>query len=166
MRKNIFGRQLSRDTNERKALFKSLASALVMNERIHTTHAKAKAIRPYIEKLITQARSGDMSGSRLVEPYLTKPALEKMMSQVAPRFIGRPGGYTRIVYTGTRIADNAPVALIEFVEKGQLQGVEKKEKGKKITTIAAKAVIEKKASVKKKALNKTSTKSAKKEKKA
>jgi len=148
MRKNIFGRQFSRDTNERKALFKSLASALVMNERIHTTHAKAKAIRPYIEKLVTHARSGDMSGSRLVEPYLTKQALEKMMSQVAPRFIGRPGGYTRIVYTGTRIADNAPVALIEFVDKGKPVVAEKKQKGKK-SVVAAEAPAEKKAVLKK-----------------
>lgn len=164
MRKNIFGRQLSRDTNERKALFKSLASALVMNERIHTTHAKAKAIRPYIEKLITQARSGGMSGSRLVEPYLTKPALEKMMSQVAPRFIGRPGGYTRIVYTGTRIADNAPVALIEFVEKGQAITPEKKVKGKKTVTAKASAVVAKSAT--KKVVSKKPVKAAKKEKKA
>lgn len=165
MRKNIFGRQLSRDTNERKALFKSLASALVMNERIHTTHAKAKSIRPYIEKLITQARVGGMTSSRLIEPYLTKPALEKMMLQVAPRFVGRPGGYTRIVYTGTRIADNAPVALIEFVEKGQLLVAEKKKTGKKLTAVAATAALGKKSSTKK-AASKKAVKSTKKEKTA
>lgn len=147
MRKNVFGRQFSRDTNERKALFKSLASALVMNERIHTTHMKAKTIRPYIEKLITRARMGE-GASRMIEPYLTKQAVLKMMQEVAPRFAGRPGGYTRIVYTGTRIADNASVAYIEFVDKGKAVVAQKKNEAKKAVATSEKKPVVKKTAVK------------------
>src|SRR3989344_8503446 len=130
MRKNVFGRQLSRDTNERKALFKTLASSLVIEERITTTQAKAKAIRPYIEKLVTKARNGEAS-FRLIEPFLTKPAALKMVSNIGPRFSKRQGGYTRIFFAGNRIADNAPVAVIEFVEKGKAIVVSGKEAKKK-----------------------------------
>lgn len=137
MKKHVFGRQLGRDANERKALFKSLASALVMEEKIKTTHAKAKAVRPYVEKLVTKARTGE-AAFRLVEPFLTRPAAQKLVSEVAPRFVGRPGGYTRIVYAGTRIADNASVAVIEFVEKGQPKIAPAKKDAKKAVKATAK----------------------------
>ncbi len=147
MRKHIFGTQFGRDTNERKALFKTLASSLVLEERISTTLAKAKAIRPYVEKLVTKARKGE-TAFRLIEPYLTKEAALKMIEQVSPRFSGRQGGYTRIVFAGNRIADNAPVAIIEFTQKGQtLPGTTKRTLPEKQTvakTLAKTARKEKK----------------------
>ncbi|MBI2443063.1 MAG: 50S ribosomal protein L17 [Candidatus Levybacteria bacterium] len=137
MRKNVFGRQLGRDANERKALFKSLASALVLEERIATTHAKAKAVRPYVEKLVTKARKGE-AALRLLEPYLSKEAAVKMVEKIGPRFSKRNGGYTRIVFAGNRIADNASMAVIEFVEKGQPVAASKKAEAKPASKTSAK----------------------------
>lgn len=117
MRKNVFGRQLKRDTNERKALFKGLASSLVIHERIQTTEEKAKAVRPLVEKLVTKARVGDTKAHSLIQPYLNAPALKKMLTDIAPRFKDRPGGYTRIIKMGPRLQDNADVVILEWVEK-------------------------------------------------
>lgn len=117
MKKHVFGRQLNRDTNERKALFKGLINELVMRESIQTTEAKAKAIRGEVEKLITKAkRKGDASKS-LLQPWLQKDALEKVMTDLSVRFAKRPGGYTRVITLGERFGDNATMAVIEFVEK-------------------------------------------------
>lgn len=117
MRKNVFGKQLSRDANERKALFKTLASSLVMTERIETTEAKAKAIRPYVEKLVTKAKRRNKEARMFVEPFLTQAATDKVISDMAVRFAKRDGGYTRIIKLGNRFFDNAPVVLMEWVEK-------------------------------------------------
>lgn len=118
MRKNVFGRQLKRDHNERKALFKSLASELVMHESIKTTEAKAKAVRPLVEKLITKARLGGLHAERHLRAYLHEPAVRRIIDEVAPRFIGRNGGYTRIIKMPNRLNDNAEVVMLEWVEKG------------------------------------------------
>jgi large subunit ribosomal protein L17 len=117
MRKNVFGRHLKRDTNERKALFKGLASSLVVYERIQTTEEKAKAVRPLVEKLVTKARVGDLKAHSLLQPYLNAVALKKMMTDIGPRFKDRPGGYTRIIKMGPRLQDNASVVILEWVEK-------------------------------------------------
>lgn len=117
MRKQYFGRQLKRDTNERKALFKGLASSLVIHERIQTTEEKAKAVKPLVEKLVTRARMGDSQAHSLLQPYLNAEALKKMLSDIGPRFKNRPGGYTRIIKMGTRLQDNASVVILEWVEK-------------------------------------------------
>ncbi|MBI4078954.1 MAG: 50S ribosomal protein L17 [Candidatus Levybacteria bacterium] len=117
MRKRVFGRQFKRDTNERKALFKGLMSSLVLNERITTTIEKAKAIRPKLEKLVTKAKKGNGASYRIIVPYLTASAIKKFMGEVAPRFINRPGGYTRIIRVGNRIKDNAQMAIMEWTEK-------------------------------------------------
>lgn len=116
MRKQVFGRQLKRDTNERKALFKGLASSLVIHERIETTEEKAKAIKGYVEKMVTKAKNNDATQAhRLLQAHLTNDALKKLLSDVAPRFADRQGGYTRIIKLGNRFSDNASMALIEWV---------------------------------------------------
>jgi large subunit ribosomal protein L17 len=118
MKKKVFGRQLKRDTNERKALFKGLASSLVMHESIQTTEEKAKAIRSHVEKLVTKAKTKDgVRATSLLMPYLSAPAVKKMIQDLAPRFATRPGGYTRIVRLGNRFSDNASVVMMEWVEK-------------------------------------------------
>lgn len=116
MNKNIYGRHLKRDTNERKALFKSLMTALVLRERIQTTHEKAKAIRGSIEKLVTKAKKKGILAARELTPYLQKDAINKMISDIALRFVDRPGGYTRIVKLGHRFGDDAKVVVMEWVE--------------------------------------------------
>lgn len=131
MRKNVFGRQLKRDRNERKALFKSLASELVMHESIKTTEAKAKAVRPLVEKLITKARAGGLHAERHLRAYLVEPAVRRIIDEVAPRFAGRNGGYTRIIKMPNRLNDNAEVVMLEWVEKGTK--VQSDKDAKKIT---------------------------------
>lgn len=118
MKKQVFGRQLKRDTNERKALFKGLASSLVAYERIETTEEKAKAVKGYIEKLVTKAKKHNGAHLRsLLEPYLNKDAVVKMTTDIAPRFTDRPGGYIRIIKTRQRFNDNAKMVMMEWVEK-------------------------------------------------
>jgi len=119
MKKQIFGRQLKRDIDERKALFKGLMSSLIMYERIETTAEKAKSIRGQVEKLVTKAKNNESTHARrLLEAYLTHDALQKMLTDVAPRFANRPGGYTRIIKIGNRFSDNASMVIMEWVEKG------------------------------------------------
>ncbi len=127
MRKNVFGRKLKRDTNERKALFKGLITSLVLYERIETTEAKAKAVRPTIEKLVTIVKKKGIVGKDRLRKYIASSAIDTFVTEVAPRFQSRNGGYTRIIKTGHRIKDNAPMALIEWVE-GKVQNAEKEAK--------------------------------------
>jgi large subunit ribosomal protein L17 len=117
MRKRVFGKQLKRDKNERKALFKTLLSSLVMYETIKTTEAKAKAIKPTAEKLITKAKKGGLHAYRLVEPELSTEAVKKLINSIAPRFASRQGGYTRIMRAGRRVKDNSQEVIIEWTER-------------------------------------------------
>lgn len=117
MRKNVFGRQLKRDTNERKALFKSLASSLVLSERIETTEAKAKAVRGHIDKLVSQAKRSSVNPQAHLQLYLNQQAIGKFVSEVVPRFKNRTSGYTRMVRVRRRLADGAPMVLLEWVEE-------------------------------------------------
>lgn len=172
MRKQVFGRQFKRDINERKALFKGLITSLVIHERIQTTEEKAKAIRPTAEKLITKALKKDrLQAYSLLQPYMTSPAVEKMLTDVAPRFSSRPGGYTRIVKIGKRFNDNATMVIMEWVEKKKAVVADKAPKAGKETVEAsanvakpkkAAAVKKKKAAPKKEAKAKTATKKEKK----
>lgn len=124
MRKNVFGRQLKRDKNERKALFKSLLTSLVLHERIQTTEAKAKAIKSDADKLITKAKKGGLAAYRLLEPELiSAQAVKKVLDTIAPRFAKRQGGYTRIIRVGNRLKDNAPLVLLEWTEKASADEV-------------------------------------------
>lgn len=132
MKKKVFGRQFKRDANERKALFKGLMTSLVLYEQIKTTREKAKAIQPSIEKLVTKAKKANGNAKRLVAPYLSPIALEKFLTQVAPRFAKRPGGYTRIIRIGNRVKDNASVVLMEWTEKKPEEVSRKVSKGEKV----------------------------------
>lgn len=150
MRKRVYGRRLSRDTNERKALFRSLAIALVTHGHLNTTEAKAKAVRPWIEKLVTRAKVNDLTSHRvLLEDLPSVAIVEKMLTAVGPTFAGRPGGYTRIVRLGPRTGDNAPMVRLEFVE--EIKAVKpKKEPAKRAARpIARKAAPRKRTPAKK-----------------
>ena len=160
MRKNVFGRQLKRDTNERKALFKGLASSLVLEERIKTTEQKAKAVKGQVEKLVTKAKKGDLHAERLIQPYLNAPAVSKMMTDIAPRFKTRPGGYTRIIRMGKRLQDNSSMVILEWVEKRVVEAVALKKAPKKMTKAEKTAPIKK--AVKKEVKKKIEKKEAKK----
>jgi large subunit ribosomal protein L17 len=131
MRKNVFGRQFKRDSNERKALFKNLLTSLVMEEHIKTTPAKAKAIRGAADKLVTKAKKGGDSAFRNLAPDVNHNAVVKLVSDLALRFANRQGGYTRIIKLGkNRVADNAPQVLMEWVERASAN-VELKAENKK-----------------------------------
>jgi large subunit ribosomal protein L17 len=146
MKKSVFGRKLKRDKNERKALFKSLMSALVLGERIKTTQAKAKAIKPEVEKLVTKAKKGGNAAKLVIEKSLTRPAYEKLIKEIGPRFAKRAGGYTRIIKLGERFGDNSPVVLIEWTESAQaIVPVQSEEKSSSVSS-EAKAMAVKKAS--------------------
>lgn len=120
MRKNTFGRRLKRDINQRKALFKSLMSSLVLKEKIKTTEAKAKAIRGEVDKLITKGRKEEKLARRLLSSLLTPKAIEKLLLEIVPRFKMRQGGYTRIVKIGQRLSDGARIVLMEWVEESAI----------------------------------------------
>jgi large subunit ribosomal protein L17 len=111
------GRKFGRNKDQRKALFRGLAASLILNERISTTEAKAKNIRPQIEKLVSIAREDTEHHRRLVRARIgSEAATRKLFEVIAPRFEDQNGGYTRIYKIGQRKGDAAPMALIEFVE--------------------------------------------------
>ncbi len=119
MRKRIGKKTLKRTSSQRKALLRVMSTQLVIHEHITTTESKAKFLRPHVEKLITKAKKGgDFNNVKFMKKMLdTSAAVEKILSDVGPRFRSRPGGYTRIVKTGNRAGDNAPMARIEFVQR-------------------------------------------------
>jgi len=125
MKKSIFGKKLKRDTNERKALFKSLMTSLVLKESIRTTEAKAKAIKPEIDKMVTHAKKGTNASMQKIHGSLSHIALDKFVSNVAPRFKDRNGGYTRIIKLGGRVGDEAKMVILEWVEKRDEKNREK-----------------------------------------
>jgi large subunit ribosomal protein L17 len=109
-------KKLGRKTGQRDALLRTLAVSLIKHGRITTTEAKAKALRPFVEKLVTKAKSGKLASERLVISQLGQTtAAFKLIKDIAPRFKTRPGGYLRIIKTSSRRADAAAMALIEFV---------------------------------------------------
>jgi len=117
MRHGMSGRKFNRTKEHRKAMFKNLAQALIKNEQIKTTLPKAKDLRPVVEKLITLAKRGGLHCRRQAVSQLQDQAVvKKLMDQLGARFASRAGGYTRIVKTGFRYGDNAPMAIIEFVD--------------------------------------------------
>lgn len=116
MRKRVKGRKFNRKTGPRKALLKTLASALVLNERIETTEAKAKELRGFIEKLITRAKKGDLASKKIIYEYFNKKIGKKLIDEIAPVFKERNGGYTRILKLDPRKGDGAKMVLIEFMK--------------------------------------------------
>jgi large subunit ribosomal protein L17 len=114
------GRKLNRTSAHRKALFANMACALIKHEQIMTTVPKAKALRPVVERLVTLARNGDGSlhAQRLALSQLRdQTTVRKLFEIIGPRYVGRPGGYTRVLKAGYRHGDNAAMAVIEFIER-------------------------------------------------
>jgi large subunit ribosomal protein L17 len=118
MRHRVGGRKLQRTSSHRAALFRNMAAALIKHEQITTTTAKAKELRPYVEKLVTLAKKGGLSNRRLAHARLLDDAqLVKLFDVIAPRYAARNGGYIRIVKAGIRASDAAALAIIEFVDR-------------------------------------------------
>lgn len=142
MRKNIFGRRFRRDVNERRALFKSLMSALVLQEKIKTTEQKAKAIKGQVDKLVTKTKKNGAASADALREYLTAEAVQKLIHDITPRMSKRTSGYTRSMKIGSRISDNAAMVLMEWVEldaKQEKPKANKKEIVKKPVSKAKKA---------------------------
>jgi len=118
MRHRVAGRKLQRTSSHRQALFRNMAASLIKHEQITTTVAKAKELRPYVEKLVTLAKKGGLSNRRLAHARIMDEAQErKLFEVIGPRYAGRNGGYTRVVKAGIRISDASPIAIIEFVDR-------------------------------------------------
>lgn len=111
------GRKLHRERDQRRALVKSLAESLIIHQSIETTLPKAKEVVPYVEKLITKAKKGDLASRRRVIAGLqTVSSAHKLVDQLAPKMAGRPSGHLRVVKTGLRRGDNAQLAKVSFVD--------------------------------------------------
>ena len=117
MRHQRSGKKLGRDSAHRKALYSNLAGALIDHGRIQTTQAKAKAVKPLAEKMITLGKRGDLHARRQALAFLrSNDVVHKLFSDVAPRFAERNGGYTRVIKLGPRQGDAAAMALLELVD--------------------------------------------------
>ena len=126
MRHRVAGHRLGRESSQRKALFRGLITDLFRYDRISTTEAKARSMRGEAEHLITVAKRGLASGGnpvharRLAARVITDPDVTKrLFDEIAPRFVDRPGGYTRLIKVGPRMGDGADMAVLELVEKAK-----------------------------------------------
>lgn len=117
MRHGMAGRKFGRRSSQRKALFLGLSKSLIEHGSIKTTLPKAKDLRPIIERMVTKARTQTLHVRRqLLSDLRDNVTVEKLITDIAPRFAGRQGGYTRIVKAGFRFGDNAPMAIIQWVD--------------------------------------------------
>ena len=120
MRHRRSGRKFNRTASHRQAMFANMAAALVKHEQIVTTLPKAKDLRGVVEALITLAKRGDLHARRVVASRLRDEAtVSKLFETLGPRYQGRPGGYTRVLKAGFRYGDNAPLAVIELVDRDE-----------------------------------------------
>lgn len=143
------GRKFSRTNDQRKALYRGLATSVILYEKVKTTLPKAKEIRPIVEKLITTARIGDLNAIRELNAYIYDgKAIEKLLTEIAPLYKDRKGGYTRIVKIPNRLGDNAQMAIIELLDTDKLVKKEKEVK-KEAKTEAKVATPAKKPAAKK-----------------
>src|SRR6201996_885936 len=118
MRHGIAHRKLGRTTAHRTAMFANMAASLIKHEQIVTTLPKAKELRPFVEKLVTLAKKGDLSARRLAVARVRDQAqVQKLFATLGPRYKARNGGYIRVLKAGFRYGDNAPMAVIEFVDR-------------------------------------------------
>jgi large subunit ribosomal protein L17 len=118
MRHGFAGRRLGRSVSHRKAMFANLAVSLIEHEQIVTTLPKAKDLRPIVEKLVTLGKRGDLHARRQVIAQIgNEPVVKRLFDTIAPRYAQRNGGYLRIMKVGFRQGDNAPLAVIEFVDR-------------------------------------------------
>ncbi len=117
MQHNRAGRKLRRTTSHRLAMFSNQLASLVTHERIETTLSKAKELRPLAERLVTRAKNDDVASRRHVARWIPdRTTVKKLFEAIAPRFVDRPGGYTRILRLGARKGDAAEAAILEFVD--------------------------------------------------
>ena len=126
------GRKLSRNTSHRKALLDNLVRAVILEESIRTTTPKAKETRKLVERVITKAKADTLAARRIVHKTVRdQAALAKLFETIGPRFKSRPGGYTRLIHVQNRVGDNAPMAILELVEKSEKAAPEKPAKAEK-----------------------------------
>ena len=120
MRHGFRGRRFNRTSEHRQAMFANMSAALIKHEQIVTTLPKAKDLRPVVEKLITLGKRGDLHARRLAMSSLRDAAMvKKLFDVLGPRYQERQGGYTRVLKAGFRYGDNAPMAVIEFVDRDE-----------------------------------------------
>ncbi|HZC17329.1 MAG TPA: 50S ribosomal protein L17 [Caulobacteraceae bacterium] len=118
MRHGVAHRKLNRTSAHRTAMFANMAASLIKHEQITTTLPKAKELRPFVEKLVTLAKRGDLHARRLaVSRVRDKDQVSKLFATIGPRYKARNGGYIRVLHAGRRFGDNAPLAVIEFVDR-------------------------------------------------
>jgi large subunit ribosomal protein L17 len=138
MRHRQSGRQLNRNSSHRKAMFRNMATSLFNHEVIRTTVPKAKELRRVIEPLITRAKSDSVANRRVVfDRIRDRDMVTKLFTELGPRYQARPGGYMRILKCGFRTGDNAPMAIVELVDRPVVEGAEQVEEGKAKKTEAA-----------------------------
>ena len=144
MRHNKAINHLGRKSGHRKALLANMATSLILNKRIQTTVAKAKALKVYVEPLITKSKEDSTHSRRVVFSYLkNKEAVTELFRTVAPKIADRPGGYTRVLKTGFRQGDGADMALIELVDFNEAAlASSTKKAAKKTTRRSSKKVVE------------------------
>ena len=120
MKHNIKNKKLNKTSSHRKAMFMNMSNALIKHEQITTTLAKAKELRRFVEKIITLGKKGDLLSRRKAVSILQDQKMSKKVFEIlADRYKNRSGGYTRIIKLGNRFGDNAPTAVIEFVERDE-----------------------------------------------
>ena len=131
MRHRKAGSQLGRNTSHRRAMLRNMVTALFKNERIETTDAKAKAIRPLAEKMITLAKRGDLHARRQALAYLQEKAVaHRLFGEMREQFMDRQGGYLRIVKKGVREGDGAPMSIVQLISSEDGRQEKKKKKSK------------------------------------
>ena len=129
MRHNRKFNHLGRKSGHRKAMLSNMASSLILNKRIETTEAKAKALKPYLEPLVTKSKEDTTHNRRVVFSYLKdKNATSELFRTIAPKIADRPGGYLRILHTGFRQGDASEMVLVEFVDFNEAAAAAPKEK--------------------------------------
>ena len=134
MRHNKAINHLGRKSGHRKALLANMATSLILNKRIQTTVAKAKALQSYVEPLITKSKDDSTASRRTVFSYLkSKEAVTELFRTIAPKISERPGGYTRVLHTGFRQGDGADMALIELVDFNEAALASAKAEARKAT---------------------------------
>ena len=134
MRHNKAINHLGRKSGHRKAMLANMATSLIMHKRIQTTVAKAKALKMYVEPLITKSKEDPTHSRRMVFSYLkNKEAIKELFGVIAPKIADRPGGYTRVLHTGFRLGDGADMALIELVDFNEAALASGKKEAKKST---------------------------------
>ncbi|MFC1595020.1 50S ribosomal protein L17 [Patescibacteria group bacterium] len=115
MRHRKKGRKFGRVRKQRRGFLSSLASNLIIYEKVHTTEARAKSVKPYIDKLVSKAKKGDLSSRRMVEAVISKRATKKLFSDIAPKFKERKGSVVRIIKIAKKRSDAAKMCVIEFI---------------------------------------------------